>query len=221
MHHMPLERLGFDFVLSLSHAILFGLSMNFPGWFPIFLGCILFAAVFRQSKEHKHHIKRLYNDFRGKVILPGRGYLETEERKGLEAFKADFVDLLKHYPELSVWKPVTRWLPRFALILIVAGGIIWYFVRGPEPWQIFKDFRLPEYLIDIESAIIALFTWLYGRGVLRDRAAFLYDRKKRRIKIDDHVKEPTKDIPEIDIQFINFLEALEKKQGQARRSNKY
>lgn len=224
MHHMPLKRLGYDFILALAQAVLFGYSMLYPRVFPIHLTIILSVAILRQYMEHKDHVKKIYRRVvqRNSTEVDeeeSRSDQETEEKDKLKERRREFVDLLKQpskknkkkpkYPELAVWKPAGRALKVLTLILFLGGALVWYLVGNQdiqEDWTVLGNWKLPggwrlsESWIALESSVVAFAVLIRGHMIIRDRADFLYNRKQK----------PTK----MDKQFRDLLLELQDKHGQ-------
>jgi hypothetical protein len=195
MHHMPLARLGFDFLVALAQAILFGFSMFFPRVFPIFLGVILIAAIYRQSREHKRLVQRFRRRYEKPQPPEGRG--DITEKQEFRNFHAMFIKHLVKYPELSGWEPVGSHLKASVALLIVGSAFIWYLValqQIPESIRLPASWQLSETWITIECIIVTIIVSIYGHRTLRKRAAFLYNRKNKTTAMDQQFSALLQDL---------------------------
>lgn len=234
--HLPLSRLGFDFALSLAQPICFGFSMLFPGWFPVLLGVLLLAVCYRQNHGHKELARSFY-----KYICERQSSGEekfdrdevTDEGKA-ETFREDFATLLedkKKYKELSGWRPVSIRVKIFSLLIILVGLAIWYLAPGEstidswlrENWHLppdshWEQLHWEQLSITVESLLVGCFVIWRGHGILRDRATFLYVRKRAATKTKKADKASSKtpvapteeEMSQVNQQFIELLDALDK-----------
>lgn len=151
MHHMPLKHLKTDFLIALTQALTFGLSMLFPALFPLLVGFNLLIASIRQNQEHTLLVEKFYKelqdcctplqtmkqilDTQGNIIKPSTRVDESEKddennknrEKEIRAdFTKEFVKLLSNsnYSELSGWRPVKRNLIITVSVLLFLGIII-------------------------------------------------------------------------------------------------
>lgn len=195
MHHMPLARLGVDFLLALAQAVFFGLSMVFPITFPILLGALLGAYFIRQRREQNRLVRSFFHKLGGSDdVRRDRG---DEDRE--KAFRRRFIKLLGQaaYSELAVWKPVGFGMLLLAAWLFVMGMIVLYLVSMPKldaSWRIAESWSLNERWIGAELGLVAVVVSVYGHLILRRRATFLYRRKSKTTRMDS--------------QFEKLLEAL-------------
>lgn len=228
MHHMPLARLRFDFLLALAQALSFGFSMLVPEAFPFFVGLLLIAGIYRQGKEHKRLAESFFKRFHPSSDSDDDRESDTQsaERKELsEKFRAKFIKVLqrKEYEELSGWKPGSPLLRIFAALFLIVGAVSVYFIDMPwlpndlwlpENWHLFGHWRLKEGAIALESVIVLILVFIRANRILRDRATFLYSRKRRASEAEkpsDAKMESVKgERPRMDERFDEFLEALKK-----------
>lgn len=195
MPHMPLLYLGFDFFLALTQAILFGFSMFFPRVFPIFLGVILIAAIYRQSREHKRLVEEFRELYEKPRPLGERAKLTKKQE--FRNFHDEFKKHLVKYPELSGWKSVGFHLKAIVTLLIVASAVIWYRValqQIPESLRLPESWQLSETWITIECIAVTIIISAYGHITLRKRAAFLSNRKNKTTDMDEQFSGLLKDL---------------------------
>lgn len=204
MPHMPLKRLGFDFLLALAISCTFGFSMIYPVTFPCFVGVVSILAFFRQLRESNRLVRALWDEFGG----PSEPK-DPKEVHASKVLKDKFAEILRdgRYQELSVWEPAGRTLWFLSLLLVAGGLLFWYMadMQGlPEKLRVRETWRLEGVWITFESAVVLLLVSIKGHFILKQRATFLYDRKT-----------PT---TRMDTQFDNFRNELRKAVQNARNS---
>jgi hypothetical protein len=211
--HLPLSRLGFDFFLSLAQPFVFGFSMLFPGCFLVLLGLLLLAVSYRQYKGHRELAKSFY-----RLICKRQTSIDEETTRIQDSrentFRKDFADLLKQkkYNALSGWKPVNKWVVILSIICCFVGLVIWYLTSGVLPkdlwlrqgWHLPENWLTAHLLITAQCVVVGC--CLIGRGhkILKDRATFLYVRKRALISGEE-------DMNPMDQQFLELLVALDEK----------
>src|SRR5947208_5091663 len=134
MPHLPFSNLRWDFMVALLQAILFGLSMLLPLWLPIWVSCVLFAALARQRREYKDlemSLKEIFSPIRlgnqissgGRITLRDNE-LQKREREYSRHFHKLFYEELDNTQTLKSWWRVSRDVHYRAILLMVAGCVI-------------------------------------------------------------------------------------------------
>jgi hypothetical protein len=168
MPPMQLRTLRSDFLLAMLQAYAFGLSMLIPMATPVFLGGAVLVALRRQSQEHKR-LERIFYHICGGAVTDFQSPDEEKFSEKLNAFLNE-----KEFSKLSGWKKVQPKSRVVAWLSIMIGAaisfVIWYFRFRREP-----EWRLGiSLLIATANLIVAIFTFLNVREILRERADFLY-----------------------------------------------
>jgi len=208
--HLPLSRLGFDFFLSLAQPFVFGFSMLFPGCFLVLLGLLLLAVSYRQYKGHRELAKSFY-----RRICERQSSIDeetTREDGRDDAFREGFANLLKQkkYNALSGWKPVNKWVVILSIICCIVGLMVWYLISGVLPkdlwlrqgWHLPENWLRAHLLITAQSIVVGCCLIARGHKILKDRATFLYVRKRALISGEE-------DMNLMDQQFLQLLDALD------------
>lgn len=175
MGHMPLGRLRWDFMVALSHAILFGLSMLYPRGFPAMIGLVLGIGWWRQGYEARAHAYHYYE----KIQAPSSG-IRADPGKERTGFRNLFYSRVGELPALKDWKPRTRWsallivFTLFALFLVVSratGG----WVSEVTSIGVTVDPAWTNGIVALVTFVLGLVVIVRGHGTLRDNASLLLD----------------------------------------------
>jgi hypothetical protein len=188
MHQMPLGHISFDFALSLSQALLFGISMIYPMYFPALLAFTLLLAVSRQHQEHRQLVESVWGE-----LYPALEKKDPRRKpphpKELKPFRKEFSNLLKNkkFPLLLVWahSSLVVVVSTFVLIILnaVAKGLV--VLKGTDP----------KYVLGAVPFIIMCGVVLYVHITLGQRASLLNE------------------MDEMDGQFAQLLGELESKEN--------
>jgi hypothetical protein len=207
--HLPLSRLGFDFFLSLAQPFVFGFSMLFPGCFLVLLGLLLLAVSYRQYKGHKELAKSFFD----RICESSIEEKTTREEGKENAFRKGFADLLKRedYNALSGWKPVNKWVVILSIICCIVGLVVWYLTSGVLPknlwlrqgWHLPENWLRAHLLITAQSMLVGGCLIWRGHKILKDRATFLYVRKRSLVPGEEETNL-------MDQQFLQLLDAIDK-----------
>ncbi len=222
MHHVPLERLRFDFLWALAQALAFGFSMLVPEAFPVFVAFLLIAGIYRQGIEHKGLAESFFDRQHGFRYSdrnrPNRKELFRE-------FRSKFLNLLKRkeYEELSGWKPGGRLLRISATLFLIIGVVGVYFLDMqwlpmglwlPERFRLPENWLLKEGAIAVESFTVLVLVFIRANGILKKRAAFLYSRTQPGTEAgatkNDGTKAERLKMDKIFDEFVEALNALKK-----------
>jgi len=173
MPHLPLSRLRWDFLVALLQAVLFGLSMLSPVWFPFCTGCVLLAGITRQFWEHRALADWFCRDvFSSNPASPITAARENQrQRQELRRFRRSFAAELKQIDDLSIWQSVPKSTVG-AVVLLIGGGLFVYLRRR---WSVEPKI---EALMGQITAWVALVVFLFFlfrvNSLLKERAGFLY-----------------------------------------------
>lgn len=100
MPQLPFARLGKDFSLAITQAVLFGFSMVQPALFPILLGINFHMSANRKDKEYEELARRLFEE----ICDPkGRNVPHL-----ISQFSRELAQLLRRedFPQLATWAPI-------------------------------------------------------------------------------------------------------------------
>ncbi len=219
MPQMPLDRLGIDFFLAIAQAVFFGCSILRPWLFPLMMGTTLLLTGIRQAMEHKALARKLYNLICGIDV--------RDDTAHVARFNRELKKFLKDFPALSGWAPTGRKIWISAATAVTVGVIIGYFVVGflPQGWPLRSGWQLrtnplrTQMLITSEVFLATLLIAWKGQTVVKQRATFRipdnesivdYIFEFAHMMRDPAYKPPTKRDLEIDVQFTQLQDRLEK-----------
>lgn len=190
MHQMPLGHISFDFALSLSQALVFGISMIYPMYFPALLAVTLLPAVSRQHQEHRQLVASIWWELYSPVTPKrARQRQGLKHQEALKKFRKEFSRLLKtkDFPLLSVWDSASPLLIVSTLVLIGLNALARF---------VLLKWIDQKYLLGALPLIICIGVFWRVHKTLGQRASLLYN-----------------EMDEMDGQFARLLEALESKEN--------
>jgi hypothetical protein len=227
MPHIPEGNLRVDFLIAISQAGLFGLSIIFPKAFPIFLGISLYQVARRQWRLHldlalalvagsrQWHAKRVAQE------ETRNSSQKDYDKAAMSCFRAALVDLIRvqEFPKLPDPNPqlgemptreeihacAKSWLPAkgifywwaFGLILVV--GI--FFVATDSPW-LFRAFHRgetdpPQFLIGEPYPLVTLISFVIHAAFF----GMIYRETQNIIRDQSAVTQPRENKPGYDPTF--------------------
>jgi hypothetical protein len=193
MDHMPLGRLRFDFMLALSQAVAFGFAMLAPVWFPATIAFSLLVSVLRQGHEHTKHVDRFYQ--------PSPADYRRDRDESHTAFRKQFDELLKKYPSLKGWEPVSPWKYVQVVGLVSLSAVVQSAIDGRIPFVPTAQSALIIALVSF--AVAAVVVWRV-HNILGENAELLLNLKQAQTSATNRTGRS------FDEQFTDFVQSLPK-----------
>lgn len=132
MPDRPDNQVSWDFLLALTPAIFFGISMLYPFLFPACVGLFLIAATIRQYFGYRHVTSMLAEN-----IIPS-GQTKKDKEAGLQHLRKEWTGIIKGYDSFSTWRKSSWWILFIALVLLALNVFMWYglYLFTPRPQNI-------------------------------------------------------------------------------------
>ena len=200
MHNMPtIEGNNVDFLLAMTQAVFFGISMLYPLAFPLCLALILLSSTMRQYFLNRNHTKSFYHNLTKKDWSEGPGFTNR-----LDAFRGVFNTILgeKKHNYFKGWKshPWAVIVLAFGLLLVYAGE---WLVLSPYfglSWN-------RDQIVLWVSLVIFGFAVIYVHLGLGKGSSVLF----RNILLSDNRSDISNQKSEIDNRFIDLRNDLASK----------
>src|ERR1035437_4438865 len=191
MPNVPISDLTTDFLIAISQAVFFGISIIWPSAFFICLGLLLLLVFMRQEIKFRALAKFYYN--RLGVVNTTASTTENSVRDDSKKIPRKFHDLfqekLKPIKLLDGWGPVKAPQYAYAVVLILLGiGILLiYWIKPlsalinatPPKWTDVVEFKV---IRGIVYPIVGLIFFVRTKKILQEKSTALDDWGQKNIE---------------------------------------
>lgn len=210
MPFMQLEKLSIDFLLALSQAVFFGISMLYPIFFPFCLGFTLIISAIRQTYGYTQVTTFFYDSY--STLERNSATYDEDRRKALKEFRKKFRQIIKSYEMFSSWQRMPKTVLWTGIVLILLTPGIWWILRNSTEENHNISVLIKNRYVFWVSLVISASTAWYVHKVIGKRASFLH-KKATAIKNNssDLAGTENKAKPRIDERFDALVGVLKSK----------